>query len=170
MGCVVATILLFGWHELNKASATNLRDFLTEVSHHEELPCLIGFYLPQTVHTDKGMYTLGQVQVTRDIHPLSRCILHIPPISTKFINSPNFCKIYKFPHSTFIQFTFFVLNLRFIASPLFWPWCIYASCFTCTGRPWIFWLSKTTPLVLESLSCNSFIFWRTKWFLKQCMW
>jgi len=39
--------------------------------------------------------------------------MHIPPISTKFVNS-HFCKIDEFPY--FAQFTFFVLNLRFSAS------------------------------------------------------
>src|SRR6218665_205931 len=39
-------------------------------------------------------------------------------ISAKFINSPYFRKIYKFP-LYFVQFTFCLLNLHFFASPYF---------------------------------------------------
>ena len=49
------------------------------------------------------------------------CIL--PPISQKNINfsPPYFCEIYDF------------CLIYIFGLPLFWPWCIYASCFTRTG-------------------------------------
>jgi len=56
------------------------------------------------------------------------CILHIPPISTEFVYSPYFRKMYIISPVICVQFRpTFVLNLRFLAS-LFWPWCIYSSC------------------------------------------
>jgi len=55
----------------------------------------------------------------RGVHPLSQW----SPISAKFINWLTI-----FAHvRCFAQFTLFCF-------PLFWPWCIYASCFTRTGR------------------------------------
>jgi len=65
--------------------------------------------------------------------PLSQwCILHFPPISAKFINSPLFPQnLYISP--LFPQNLHFLLNLWFFCFPLFWPGCIYASCFTRTG-------------------------------------
>ena len=60
--------------------------------------------------------------------------------------SPSYRKIYKFHFCfrkiykyspVFIQFTLFCLILVF-CFPLLWPWCIYASCFTCTGRRWAY--------------------------------
>ena len=65
----------------------------------------------------------------RGIHPLSQwCILHITlfpqnllissrPISAKCINFPYFCPVY----DSCLIYVFLL--------PLFWPWCIYASCF-----------------------------------------
>jgi len=62
------------------------------------------------------------------------CILHITPICTKFTNF-SFCfrQIYKFT-LIFMKLTFFAY-LKLFSYPLFWSWCIYASCFTSTGRP-----------------------------------
>ena len=66
-------------------------------------------------------------------------MMHIayPPISGKFINffPPSFCKIDQFP-----VFHLFLPNLRFcliyvLLIPLFWPCCIYESCFKLSGRP-----------------------------------
>ena len=62
------------------------------------------------------------------------------PISKKFIHSP----------SVSAKFTFFCL-IYFFASPLFWPWCIYASCFTRTGRPWSF----DGPFSIQSVTVPS---------------
>jgi len=55
-------------------------------------------------------------------NPISTKFINFSSISAKFINSPYLRSIYVF-----------WLHLRFLAS-LFWPWCIYASCFTRTGR------------------------------------
>ena len=71
----------------------------------------------------------------RDVHPSPKSMIHTaysPLISTKFINYPYFMKIHKFP--------LFSFNLRLLLNllfcfPLFWSWCICASCFTRTGRP-----------------------------------
>jgi len=67
--------------------------------------------------------------------PLSQwCILHIPPYFQKIINFTYFCKIYKFPLLYSFMLCCFGLIYVFCL-PLFRPWCIYASCFTRTGRP-----------------------------------
>jgi len=60
----------------------------------------------------------------RGVHPpLSQwCILYIP----LYLH-----KTYKFP-----QFSFNLLFYLGFLLPLFWSWCIYASCFIRTGRPW----------------------------------
>jgi len=74
----------------------------------------------------------------RGDHP-NKPMMHIA-YSFYFIKNVKFLhyfrKIYKFPH-IFVQFTFLWLNLCLFVSPLFWPCCIYASCFTHTGRPCI---------------------------------
>ena len=57
---------------------------------------------------------------TRDVHPSkTRCILHIPPISTKVINSPYLRKIYiNFPVFSSI-YVFCLILFMFLASPNF---------------------------------------------------
>ena len=68
--------------------------------------------------------------------PLSQwCKLRIPLYLKKIINFPCFRKNYKFPR-------FFLLNLGFFASPLFWPRCIYASCRFVLNTYWMPCLSK----------------------------
>ena len=54
------------------------------------------------------------------------------PISTKFKNFPPFPQNFINFIPIIVQFTFLGC---FMFSPLFWPWCIYASCLTRTGRP-----------------------------------
>ena len=68
-------------------------------------------------------------------------ILHIPPTSKKY-KFPLFPQNLMSPN--FVQLTF-LLNLRFLASPLFWSWWIYASCFTLIGRT-CFWDFCCFPL------------------------
>jgi len=61
-------------------------------------------------------------------------MMHIAhsPISTKFINPPIFAKFINSP-PIFVQLTFFgVFCFHNI-----WPRCIYASCNTRTGRPFM---------------------------------
>jgi len=48
--------------------------------------------------------------------------------------SPYFHKIYKFPYFINIYISFGLIN--FFCSTLFSQWCIFASCFPRTGRPW----------------------------------
>jgi len=48
--------------------------------------------------------------------------IHSPKSMMHILYSPYFQKFIKFP-SIFVRFTFF------FSFPLFWPWCIYASCF-----------------------------------------
>jgi len=74
----------------------------------------------------------------------------ISPFPKKFSDSVenfhNFTfskKISRFPSAKiFMFFTYFV----FFVSPLLWPWCIYASHNTCTGRP----CSPSYPYILLS--------------------
>ena len=51
----------------------------------------------------------------------------------------QWCVLYRPYSSYFHKIPLFSHNLLFILLfilfPLFWPWCIYASCFTRTGRP-----------------------------------
>jgi len=68
--------------------------------------------------------------------------------------SPNFSQIYQF-HPIFSFF------FRFLASSLLWPWCIYASCLTCTGCPGS-WLIKNI-----FISCISTCFFQLK--LTSCL-
>jgi len=57
----------------------------------------------------------------------------------------------------FVQFRFFAYrNLHFLLS-LFWPWCIYASCFTPTGRPC--WCNQVLFWLLLSKESNTLV-WR----------
>ena len=61
-----------------------------------------------------------------------RKIVHFPSISRKLFFSPYF---FKFPPD-FIKFMGFLHTLHIFRSPLVWPWCIYASPYARTGRPW----------------------------------
>jgi len=57
--------------------------------------------------------------ISRGVHT-PKPMMHISHISAKKL----------FPLSCFCSFSFF-------GFPLLWPWCICASCLTCTGCPWI---------------------------------
>ena len=60
--------------------------------------------------------------------------VHPPKPMMRIAYSFYFSKIYKF-------FPLFLFIFVCLASSLLWPWCIYASCFTHTGRPWL-WLQS----------------------------
>ena len=98
-----------------------------------------------------NMNTLQGGQATSDMSlPLSciqgclspsksqMCFAYFHPLSTKFINStPLFWQ--NLSISPLFEFNLHFFGLIYIFSlPLFWPWCIYASCFTCSGCPWLY--------------------------------
>ena len=59
--------------------------------------------------------------------PYLKKLINFPPIFVKFVNFPLFSLNLR----VICQFMFFCFRL-------FLPWCIYASCFTRTGRPWAY--------------------------------
>jgi len=90
----------------------------------------------------------GKVQF--DLFQKNVC-LHPPKILNDlfkviFYFTPLFCRVDTFPplfiflpifciSPIFVKFTRFLPTLHVFCFPLFWPWCIYASCYTPTGRP-----------------------------------
>jgi len=101
------------------------------------------------IGSPKAMYLSG-VNSSRDPdqwrESFSARGIHPPNSMMHVAYSPYFHKIYKFPPiftkfinflPILIQFTFFCLIYVFFCFPLFWPWCIYASYFTRTGRLWL---------------------------------
>ena len=82
--------------------------------------------------------------------PYSNKIINFLPISAKLINL----------YPIFVQFTCFVPNLLFPTS-LSWPWCIYASCFMCTGRLWCFRRLKIAINLLQYIEVEFTLYSKT---------
>ena len=69
-----------------------------------------------------------------DFSPIFPVLVHFPPDSQKCIISPS--TFQNFPPVS-QKFNNFLHTLRVFCPPyILWPWCIYASPNTRTGRPW----------------------------------
>jgi len=109
-----------------------------------------------SIHVSQLLGTCPCCSQSRGVHP-PKSIMHnlrIPPISTKFIKSLPI-----FPQNLLISpclrsIYAFCLIYCFLL-PLFWPWCIYAPCFTCrpTGllclKVYAIWMKPWSQVVLE---------------------